>query len=110
MINEPIHVTDDAFEKTVLKSEIPVVVDFWASWCGPCRMVLPLIEELAKEYAGKLIVAEVNTDENSARAMDYNVTSIPTLLFIKNGEVKYRHTGTLSKAKLEEYANNLLAA
>ena len=82
---------------------MPVVI-------GAAEYPQNILEELAKEYAGKLIVAEVNTDENSARAMDYNVTSIPTLLFIKNGEVKYRHTGTLSKAKLEEYANNLLAA
>lgn len=110
MINEPIHVTDDAFEKTVLQSELPVVVDFWASWCGPCRMVLPLMDAAAKEYAGKIIVAKVNTDENSARAMDYRVTSIPTLLFVKNGEVKHRHSGTLSQAKLNELIDDLIAA
>ena len=109
-MNEPIHVTDAALEKTVLQSKVPVVVDFWASWCGPCRMVLPLMEEIAKDYEDKIIVAKVNTDENSEKAMEYRVSTIPTLLFIKDGEVKYRHSGTLSKAKLSEFVDNLLAA
>lgn len=110
MINEPIHVNDEGFEKAVLQSELPVVVDFWASWCGPCRMVLPLMDAAAKEYAGKIIVAKVNTDENSQRAMEYRVSSIPTLLFVKNGEVKHRHSGTLSQAKLNELIDDLIAA
>ena len=77
-MNEPIHVTDANFENAVLKSSLPVVVDFWAPWCGPCRMVLPMMEEIAKEYADKIIVAKVNTDEQTERAMDYRVTTIPT--------------------------------
>ena len=109
MIDEPIHVNDEGFDKAVLQSELPVVVDFWASWCGPCRMVLPLMDKAAKEYAGKIIVAKVNTDENSQRAMEDRVSSIPTLLFVKNGEVKHRHSGTLSEAKLNELIDDLIA-
>lgn len=109
-MNEPIHVTDSNFENAVLKSSLPVVVDFWAPWCGPCRMVLPMMEEIAKEYADKIIVAKVNTDEQTERAMDYRVTTIPTLLFVKNGEVRQRHSGTLSGEKLREMVDALIAA
>ena len=109
-MNEPIHVTDANFENAVLKSSLPVVVDFWAPWCGPCRMVLPMMEEIAKEYADKIIVAKVNTDEQTERAMDYRVTTIPTLLFVKNGEVMQRHSGTLSGEKLREMVDALIAA
>jgi thioredoxin 1 len=93
MISEPIHVTDAAFEKTVMQSPIPVVVDFWAPWCSPCKMIAPVLEKLAKENAGKLLVAKVNTDENQQWASQYNVQGIPTILFVANGKVVHTMVG-----------------
>ena len=90
MINEPIHVTDAAFEKTVLESSLPVIVDFWAPWCGPCKMVAPILDKIATEYAGKLVVAKVNTDENAEWAMKYGVQGIPTMLLVYNGKIVNR--------------------
>jgi len=93
MIDQPVHVTDAAFEKTVLQSKLPVIVDFWAPWCGPCRMVAPVLDKIAKEYSGKLLVAKVNTDENPEWATKNNVQSIPTMLFVANGKVVHRQVG-----------------
>src|SRR4030067_918664 len=93
MNNEPVHVTDDAFEKTVLQSQVPVIVDFWAPWCGPCKMVAPILDKLAKENAGKLIVAKVNTDENPEWASKFGVQGIPTMLFVSNGKIVHRQVG-----------------
>jgi thioredoxin 1 len=105
MQKEPIHVNDEAFEKAVLKSTIPVIVDFWAPWCGPCHMVAPSLEQLASEYAGKVLVAKVNTDEDAQYAMQYGVRGIPTLLFIKDGQEVDRVVGVtplpILKSKLE---------
>ena len=108
MIEEPVHVTDSAFEKTVLKSPIPVIVDFWAPWCAPCRMVAPALEKLAKEYAGKLLVAKVNTDENPQWATKYGVQGIPTMLFIANGKIVHRQVGALPERLLREAVTQFL--
>ena len=104
MITEPIHVTDDAFEKVVLQSTLPVIVDFWAPWCGPCRMVAPALEKIAKEKAGKLVVAKVNTDENAQWAIKFGVQGIPTMLFVANGEIVHEQVGALP----EKVLNNLV--
>ncbi|GIV66563.1 MAG: thioredoxin [Chloroflexota bacterium] len=108
MIKEPVHVTDAAFEKTVLQSNLPVIVDFWAPWCGPCRMVAPILDKIAAEYAGKLIVAKVNTDENPEWAMRYGVQGIPTMLFIANGKVVHRQVGALPEGMLREILDQFL--
>jgi thioredoxin 1 len=105
---EPIHVTDVEFEKFVLQSELPVVVDFWAPWCGPCRMVAPALEKIAKEQAGKLIIAKVNTDENNEWAMKYGVQGIPTMLFIAGGEVIHQQVGALPEALLRQLMDQFL--
>ena len=102
MIEEPLHVTDAAFEKTVLQSTVPVVVDFWAPWCGPCKMVAPILDKIAKEYAGKVIVAKVNTDDNPEWAQKYGVQGIPTMLFIAGGKIVHRQVGALPERMLRE--------
>jgi thioredoxin 1 len=108
MINEPIHVTDAAFEKTVLQSTIPTLVDFWAPWCGPCRSVAPVLDKLAKEYAGKLLVAKVNTDENPDWAGKFGVQGIPTMLFVANGKVVHRQVGALPEPFLRDVVAQFL--
>jgi thioredoxin 1 len=108
MISEPVHVTDEAFEKTVLQSSIPVVVDFWAPWCGPCKMVAPILDKLAKEYAGKLVVAKVNTDEHQQWASQFNVQGIPTMLFVAGGKVLHRQVGALPEPMLRTVVNQFL--
>jgi len=102
MFDTPLHVSDAAFEQTVLKSTTPVIVDFWAPWCGPCKMVAPILDKLAKEYAGKVLVAKVNTDDNPEWAQKYGVQGIPTMLFIADGKIVHRQVGALPERMLKE--------
>jgi len=108
MITEPVHVTDAAFEKTVLQSTLPVIVDFWAPWCGPCRMVAPILDKLAKEFAGKLLIAKVNTDEHAQWAQKYGVQGIPTMLFIANGKAIHTQVGALPERALRDLVNQFI--
>jgi thioredoxin 1 len=100
--------TDSNFEELVLKADKPVLVDFWAQWCGPCRIVGPIVEELAKDFDGKAVIGKLNVDENPDVAMKYGIRSIPTILFIKNGEIVDRQVGASSKSALEEKLNAAL--
>jgi len=107
-MNTPIHVNDSEFDEKVLKSSTPVVVDFWAPWCGPCKMIAPTLEKLASEYEGKVIIAKVNTDENPEWAMKYGVQGIPTLLFINQGQVKDRQVGAAPAPAIKSKVEGLL--
>jgi thioredoxin 1 len=109
-MSEPIHVTDAAFEKTVLQSKLPVIVDFWAPWCGPCRAVAPILEKIATDQDGKLVVAKVNTDENPEWAMKYGVQGIPTMLFISGGKVIHQQVGAMPEPMLRQVVDAFLNA
>lgn len=108
MFDAPIHVTDASFEKAVLQSEVPVIVDFWAPWCGPCRMIGPVLEKIASEQAGKVVVAKVNTDEDNEWAMKYGVQGIPTLLFVAGGKIIHRQVGALPERMLRDVVGQFL--
>ncbi len=101
-MSHPITITDDTFENEVLQSETPVVVDFWATWCGPCKMIAPILEELATEYDGKVKITKLDVDSNNQTAGKYNIMSIPSLLFFKNGEVVDQVVGAIPKSQLAQ--------
>jgi thioredoxin 1 len=103
-----LEITDANFDELVLKSDKPVVVDFWAEWCGPCKMIGPLINEMSKDYEGKALVGKVNVDQNANVSAQFGVRSIPTVLFIKNGEVVDKSVGAVPKSTLESKLEALL--
>ncbi len=103
-----LEITDQNFEELVLKSEQPVLVDFWAEWCGPCRMIGPVVEELSHDYEGKAVIGKVNVDENPGVSAQFGIRSIPTILFIKNGEVVDRNVGAAPKAQLADKLNAIM--
>ncbi len=110
MIDQPLHVRDDEFEDKVMKSGLPVVVDFWAPWCGPCLMVAPILDKIAEEYAGRLIVAKVNTDENSEWAGKFGVMGIPTMLFIQDGQLVHQQVGAVPEPNLRQLIDMVFIA
>ncbi|MGL4860443.1 MAG: thioredoxin TrxA [Enterobacteriaceae bacterium] len=103
MNDKIIHLTDSSFAADVLKAEGPVLVDFWAEWCGPCKMIAPILDDIANEYAGKVQVAKLNIDQNPATAPQYGIRGIPTLLLFKDGAVVATKVGALSKGQLKEF-------
>ena len=103
-----INITEENFDQVVLKSEIPVLLDFWAEWCGPCRMISPIIDELHQEFEGKAVIGKVNVDESASISSKYGIRNIPTLLFIKNGEVIDKHVGSVSKEDLSDKLSAIL--
>ena len=106
---DAVAVTDSTFESEVLNSPTPVLVDFWAEWCGPCKMIAPVLEDIAKEHAGRIQIAKLNVDDNPNIARRYDVMSIPTLLLFADGEVKKRLVGAKGKAQLLEELSEFIA-
>ena len=107
-MSQPIHLTDSNFTDEIKNSDVPVVVDFWAAWCGPCRMIAPIIDELATEYSGKAKIAKVDVDNNQQVAMQYGIRSIPTILMFKDGEQVETIVGAVPKEQIQNKLNSLI--
>ena len=108
MSDKIVHVTDDTFDEEVLKADMPVLVDYWAGWCGPCKMIAPILDEIADEYAGKLKVAKLNIDENPNTPPKFGIRGIPTLMLFKNGNVEATKVGAVSKSQLAAFIDSNL--
>ena len=108
MSSDIVYVTDDTFDQEVLQSEIPVLVDYWAEWCGPCKMIAPILDEIVGDYAGKLKIAKLNIDENSAIPPKFGIRGIPTLMIFKDGDVEATKVGALSKSQLTAFIDSSL--
>jgi len=106
MSSHILHVTDDTFESEVLQAPLPVLVDYWAEWCGPCKTIAPILDELAQEYAGRLKIAKLNIDENEATPPKYGIRGIPTLMLFKNGNLEATKVGALSKSQLTTFIDS----
>ena len=104
-MSEVLHINDADFESIVVNSDIPVLLDFWAPWCGPCKMIAPVLDELAPEFAGKVKIVKMNVDDNQTTPAQFGVRSIPTLLLIKNGQVVATQVGALAKTQLANFIN-----
>ncbi|MBK6451489.1 MAG: thioredoxin TrxA [Candidatus Accumulibacter sp.] len=108
MSQQIVHVSDSSFEQDVLKSNVPVLLDFWAEWCGPCKMIAPILDQIAAEYAGKVVVAKMNVDENPRTPMKFSVRGIPTLILFKNGQLQGQKIGAVRKADVAAFLDSNL--
>ena len=108
MAENVVEFTDDNFDTEVLKSEVPVLVDFWAEWCGPCKQLTPTIDEIANEYTGKAVIGKLNVDENPNIASEYGIRSIPSLLFFKNGKVQKQIMGAVAKSEIANALDSII--
>ena len=108
MSDKIVHISDASFEDDILKSDKPVILDFWAEWCGPCKMIAPILDEIADEYGDKLAVAKINIDENQETPQKFAVRGIPTLMIFKDGELAATKVGALSKSQLAEFIDSTI--
>ena len=108
MSQQIVHVSDSSFEQDVLKSNVPVLLDFWAEWCGPCKMIAPILDQIAAEYAGKVVIAKMNVDENPKTPMKFNVRGIPTLILFKNGQAEGQKIGAVRRTDVAAFLDSNL--